>query len=268
MKSLVLILFISSFTLTTIAQYSTIVFKEITINAKYLTADQTGNVYVVRKNNELVRFNGKGDSTATYQNSSNGDLRQVEVSNPLKPLLFYPAFSKLVMLDRMLSVKNEINLHDAQIQNATVVAQSIQNRIWIYDAYQTKLKLLDEQINVVMQTGDLRQELQTTPNISCIVEADWKVLLCDSLKGIFVFDFAGNYINTISIFAKSIRTIGAQIQYIQNDTLFSWDKFKLNQPLLALPKRKEKIIDAIINENRLLVLYDKKLILYDILMVK
>ena len=246
------------------AQCTCTPFKEIPIEARFITADQTGNVYVVRNNNELVRFDEKGDSTAAYQNTTQGVLQQVDVANPLKILLYYPAFSKLVVLDKQLAVKNEFNLQSSQLLRPTIIAHSIQNRVWVYDEYQATLKLVDEQMNTVMQTKDLRQELQTVPNITSIVEADWKVLLCDKEKGVYVFDFAGNYVHTISIFTKNIRMEGNQIHYLQNDTLYAWDKFKFNHPLIPLPKGKTKILDALIHKKNLVVLYEDRVVYYKV----
>lgn len=264
MKTYLLYISFISFSFLAKAQIRLSPYKEIFLQAKLITTDKTGNIYVVRNNNQLIRFNEQGDSTAAYQNLSYGELQQVDVANPLKILLYFPAYSKLVILDKLFVVQNEVNLQGTTLQHPTVIAHSLQNRVWVYDDYQATLKLVDEQMNVVLQTKDLRQELQSIPNISSITEADWKVFLCDPKSGVHVFDFSGNFVQTISIFTKKIRMEGNQIHYLQNDTLYAWDKFKLNRPLMALPQGKTKIKDALINGKNLVVLYEDRVVYYEV----
>ncbi len=60
------------------------IIREIPMKARLMTVDELGNVYVVRDNNALVRFNEKGDSSAFYRSVQNGDIGAVDASNPLR----------------------------------------------------------------------------------------------------------------------------------------------------------------------------------------
>src|SRR5882757_5717359 len=77
--------------------------KAIPISARSLASDELGNVYVVKNDNSLIRYSQNGDSTAFYKSISNGDITTVDASNPLRVLLYYAPFSKVVVLDRMLA---------------------------------------------------------------------------------------------------------------------------------------------------------------------
>src|ERR1700754_3885044 len=68
-------------------------------HARFMTTDELGNVYLVRQDNGLIRYNNNGDSTGNFRSIQNGDLEWIDATNPLRILLYYPAFSKVILLD-------------------------------------------------------------------------------------------------------------------------------------------------------------------------
>ncbi|MEP6930271.1 MAG: hypothetical protein ABI850_09670, partial [Flavobacterium sp.] len=60
--------------------------------------DELGNIYAIYTDNTLVRYNEKGDSTGFYRSALNGDIGSVDVTNPLRILLYYPSFNKVVLV--------------------------------------------------------------------------------------------------------------------------------------------------------------------------
>ena len=52
-----------------------------------MTTDNNGNVYVVYKGNNLIRFSPDGDSSASYNSIANGAIGWIDATNPLKILL-------------------------------------------------------------------------------------------------------------------------------------------------------------------------------------
>src|ERR1035438_10348121 len=80
------------------------------------TVDNTGNIYLLNKNNQLKKLDANGDSIAVY-NAVNiyGDIYSVDVSNPLKILLYYKDFTTIVEVDRLLRAINTIDLRSLGI---------------------------------------------------------------------------------------------------------------------------------------------------------
>ena len=75
-----------------------------------MNVDDLGNVYVVRSNNSLVKFTETGDSSTFYRSVLNGDIGSVDVTNPLRVVVYSPSYAKVILLDRMLAPTNELVL--------------------------------------------------------------------------------------------------------------------------------------------------------------
>ena len=247
------------------ASDSLTVFREMPMNARYMTVDELGNVYVVRENNSLVRFTENGDSSAFYRSVQNGDIGAVDAGNPLNLVVYYPDYAKVVLLDRMLAEKNERDLRKLQPAAPPVVCGSADGNLWYYDPFNARLRKIDDQLREVAQSNDLRQEAGTVPQPSFMVERNWKVFLCDTVRGILTFDRYGNYINTLAIYGvRYLQVYGSQLVYRRDDSLFSWDLNRVTSHVIRIPFGEEGIVNAALVRNTLYVLYTDRLVLYRI----
>jgi hypothetical protein len=231
-----------------------------------MTVDELGNIYVVRNDNTLLRYNENGDSTGFYRSVLNGEISFVDATNPLRVLVYYPGYFKIVLLDRMLSQKNELDLRKINIANATAIASSADGNIWVYDRFNARLKKIDDQLNEIKQSNDLRQEIQTVPSPLFMTERNWKVYLSDAVKGIFVFDRYANYLNALPIpNAGQLQILGSKILYRKGDSLFSWDMDKIKETVIKIPQYdNSSILGAAVVRSRMYVLYNDALNIYDL----
>src|SRR3569832_62450 len=74
-----------------------------------LTTDNFGNEYVIIEN-KLLQFDTLGKPKANYSERNAGQLHSIDVSNPLKPLLFFPDFAQLQVLDSKLALQSSVYL--------------------------------------------------------------------------------------------------------------------------------------------------------------
>ena len=260
---LLLLVFILALAKASSASDTLQLFREIPLKARLMTVDETGNVYIVRENNSLVKFSDQGDSIAFYRSVQNGDIGAVDASNPLRVIVTYPSYSKLVILDRMLAQKNELDLRRLNIFTSPVVAASADGNLWIYDRFNARLLKIDEQLNKIVESNDLRLQLQNVPDPVFMVERDWKVYLADTARGIFSFDRYGNHVNTIALTGISyLQVLGTRMIYRKEDSLHSWDLTKMVSDLMMIPARTASIVNAAIVRNTLYVLYTDRLVLY------
>ena len=240
-------------------------FKTIpTEKARSINTDELGNVYLVREDNALIRYNPDGDSTGNFRSIQNGDLLWVDATNPMRILLYYPAFSKIILLDRMLTVKNELDLKKLNIFNAPAVGMSADGRIWIYDYVNARLKKIDDQLNVTNIGNDMRQESNTVPRPTALVEREARVYLCDSLNGIYTFDRFASYLNTLEITGvKQLQAFGSQLIYRNQDTLKAYNVKTLALKTIPLPARPD-FIEARIERSRMYFLFKDRLEFYKV----
>lgn len=239
------------------------IIKVIPMQSRIMTVDELGNVYVVRNDNSLIRFNEYGDSSAFYRSVQNGDIGAIDATNPMRILVYYPTYFRVVILDRQLSQKNDLDLRTLNVPPTSVVAASADGNLWIYDRFNARLKKIDEQLNEIVQSNDLRLEAQTVAVPAFMVERNWKVFLCDPRKGIFTFDRYGNYINTLEIYDVAyLQVYGSQLIYRHRDSLLSWDMNKAKASVMLIPSDNATIINAAVVRDRLYVLYNDRLVLY------
>ena len=95
-----------------------------------LNVDNLGNFYLLSKDNRLKKINSRGDSVGAFNEVRRyGKLYSMDVTNPLKTLLYYRNFSTIIVLDRFMNIINSIDLRRQQIFQVKAIAQSYDNQI-------------------------------------------------------------------------------------------------------------------------------------------
>lgn len=126
---------------------------KITINADYCAGfDGFKNYYFVRNNILIKYFEGQ---TKEYQNLSLGKLTKVDVTNPLKILLFYENFNTIQLLDNQLNEIQKVDFN--QITNPILTkcaGLSGQNKIWTLDTNSQQVGLYDLNSNTYKTLGN------------------------------------------------------------------------------------------------------------------
>ena len=83
--------------------------------------------------NQLLQFDQKGKPKANYSENNLGALRFVDAGNPMKVLVFYPDFARLILLDSKLSPQSTIDLRELKINQPLTACNSKENGYWVYD---------------------------------------------------------------------------------------------------------------------------------------
>ena len=183
-----------------------------------VAVDNLDNLYIVSTSGQIKKFNAEGDSVAVYnQVKYSGRLFSMDVSNPLKLLLFYKDFSTVVVLDRFLANINTVDLRRFNILQAGAIGRSYDDHIWIYDEYDHKLKKIDYKGNLLLETSDFRSIFNETIAPQKIMNDNGLVYLADSARGVFVFDNYGS-------FKKKIPVMNWQSIAINGNNIISTDK--------------------------------------------
>ena len=178
-----------------------------------LAVDNLDHLYVVSSAGQLKKFNPQGDSISTYNQVKRfGTLHTVDVTNPLKPLLFYKEFSTIVILDRLLSFRMAIDLRRLNIIQTSAIGLSYDNNIWLFDEYENKLKKINEDGTVLLQTPDLRTVFPEAVLPQQIIDQNGTVYLYDATNGLYLFDYYGAFKKKLPI--TGWQSIAVWNQYI------------------------------------------------------
>jgi hypothetical protein len=189
------------------------------------TVDNLDNVYLLSSTNQIKKVNANGDSVAIFNNVKKyGQATLIDVSNPLKILLYYRDFATIAILDRFFNVRNTIDLRRDNILQVRAIAQSYDNKIWVYDEVENKLKKIDEEGKLLLETPDFRQLFDKAPSPQRILDQDQYVYLYDSAQAVFVFDYYGAFKNKILINGwQNFKVAGKYIFGSMNGILYRYD---------------------------------------------
>ena len=231
------------------------------IGTSLFTTDNLGNAYVVT-GNQILQFYSNGKPKANFSERSLGELRSIDVSNPLKIVLFYPDFGRLMLLNAQLAIQSSIHLREVGIQQAVVACGSDFGGYWIYDRQDFQLKKVDLNLQISHQSGDILNLTGENVQPNFMIEHDGFVYMNDPSRGIYVFDRYGTYYKTISLKVESsFQLIENELLYLSDGALKSFHlKTGINREIL-LPSHKQ-IKYARIESQELYLLTNDSLAFY------
>jgi hypothetical protein len=179
--------------------------------------DNLGNIFVLTPDNQLKKYNAAGDSLGVFNDVRRyGKIAYIDVSNPLKILLFYEEFGTIVMLDRFLNNINSLDLRQLGFYQVTCIGLAYDNNIWVYDALAGKLNKISSDGTQINQTNDIRPFTDSVPEPIILTDQGGFVYLFDPHQGAFVFDHYGGYQKLIPL--KNWRHFS-----VINQTILGWN---------------------------------------------
>ena len=201
------------------------------------TADNLGNLYIITPTGQLKKLGPNGDSLAVFNEVRRyGTPSSMDVTNPLKMLLYYKDFSTVVMLDRFLNRVNTVDLRALSIFQAKAIGLSYDNNIWVFDDQAAKLKKVGDDGRLLMETVDLRQAMDFVPAPEKILDQDGFVYLYDPEKGMFIFDYYGTLKNKLPVLSlRDVQVIGKTMAGRQQDKFIRYTLGTLELQESTLP---------------------------------
>lgn len=225
-------------------------------NYTYFTIDNLENIYLVSNTDQLKKINARGDSAGVFNNVRKyGKLYSIDATNPLKLLLYYKNFATIVVLDRFLNVRNTINLGKKNIFKVQTIATSYDNNIWLFDEGDSKLKKIDENGEVLMQTADFRNLFDTVPSPVQITDQDGFLYLYDPARGFYTFDYYGALKNNMPFLHwYNTSVMGKNMYGFGDSSLFQYQGGSLNLVTYRLPPFFRNAVQVKAGNNRVYLL--------------
>ncbi|MEO6187230.1 MAG: hypothetical protein ABIO82_04530 [Ginsengibacter sp.] len=241
-------------------------FKRIEYPISSFTVDNLGELYIIDINNQLKKYNEKGDSVGVFnQVTRYGKLSYVEVQNPWKVILYYENFSTIVLLDKYLNVLTNINLRSQNIFKVRAVTASYDNNIWLFDEQENKLKKIDNGGKVIFESVDFRLLFDEAPNPESIVDANGFVYLYDPGNGLYIFDYYGSFKNKISLLHwKNFAVIDKVTYGFDDEYLYRYSPPLPDIEKYALPVALKNNDGIKISNRKIYVLKDQHLGIYSL----
>jgi hypothetical protein len=200
---------------------------EFTVNAKFIQADDIGNIYIVSPTNQLYKYNYTGKVLATLNYNYNGNISSIDASNSMEIYVFYKEINKVLLLDNNLAYRGEIDLTKLNITQAAAIARSYDNGIWVFDLGDLQLKKITKDGVLSQSSGNIKQFTQTDfiPNI--ISDNTNQIMLCND-SVCLVFDVFAAYYITLNFKNSQSFQLGNNQIFNTNGLNISTTDLKIN----------------------------------------
>ena len=211
--------------------------KSIKGEFSWFNIDNLNNVYVLTNNSQLKKIDEKGDSVAVFNDVKRyGNPYSIDVTNPFKILLYYKNFSTVVILDRLMTVRNTINFRNQNIFSVQAIATSYDNNIWLFDEQDYKLKKIDETGKILQETTDWRSIFDSVPSPNRLIDRDNLVYVYDPEKGFYIFDYYTGFKNKLPFLSwGDVEVSGKNVYGFRDNTLYSYELNSLVMKEYKLP---------------------------------
>jgi hypothetical protein len=199
-------------------------------------SDPMGNVYIV-KNNTLKKFNTSHVESGVYTNTFLGNIQSVDVSDPLRILIFYKDHNQVVWVDNFLSeILSPVWLDVLGADQAELVCSSNQGGLWVFNGLNNQLQYYNVNLELVNESPSLN--LLTGPDISptFMLEKSRSLYLNIPGTGILVFDRFGSYSKTLPVETPSLfQVTDSYVYYMSEEKLYSYNLRSSEISILELP---------------------------------
>ncbi|MFN5306476.1 MAG: hypothetical protein ACK5CV_04865 [Bacteroidota bacterium] len=205
-----------------------------------IECDKLGNVYLI-SDFEILKYNAGGKLLTRYSNKSYGKISALDVTNPLKILVFYKDFSLVLFLNNMLDIQGDpIAFETLGMPMVTFACTGFDNSIWIYDSDAFELKRLNAEMTISGRSGNLFTILKKEVKPIFIQEHLNQLYMLANDSSLYVFDAFGSFVKTWKMQCTGTTRIAKQTVYqccqsslvsFHTDKLFS-DTIEMNIPSL------------------------------------
>ena len=187
-------------------------------------SDPFGNIHVVSGSN-ITRYNAGMKSVGDYNNPHLGEINSVDVSDPLRVLLYYKDHNQVIWLDNYLKqIRSPVFLDELGIDQAELVCTSSQGGFWVLDGLTSQIIYYDTQLQPVHRSMSLGVLWEQDVIPVFMIEKNRQLFLNVPGTGILVFDRFGNYSKTLTIEVPlSFQVTDDKLYYFSTGALHSYD---------------------------------------------
>jgi hypothetical protein len=201
---------------------------------KNIQVDNLGYVYIIQKD-KIFKLDNESKLKYSFSYKNSGDISSIDVSDPLKIVVFYENFSQIIFLDNTLSISNgPVSLFKMNVVNPTLVCSTSDKGLWIYDKQGFTLFKYDANFQLLFSVSDLPTILGSAFEPVYMMNNNSYLYLSDSINGIFIFDQYGALYKKLHFKGISIFDIdNNSIVYSENDfikkiDLINYDEYIMN----------------------------------------
>lgn len=235
--------------------------KTIPIAAENIAVDKFDFLYIV-ENYKVSKFDKLGNLLFTYEDLSQGEITHFDVSNPLKPLVYYKDFNVLRILDNKLSSINTINLFDKNLNFINAICAANTMEYWVYDEIDNKLRQVDKNFNTTDESETFFTLFDKLSPVVKLQISNNKLYVLD-LNGIKVFDLSGSFKTQYPIAnLLDFQIFGEEIVYLEDNLLKSFNENNKLSKEIDIEKLESEVRDVKILKGEMIYLTQKAVYIF------
>ncbi|HKL08594.1 MAG TPA: hypothetical protein VJ896_07460 [Bacteroidales bacterium] len=242
-------------------QFQSICEKEI--NVQLFSTDHLNNLYAV-DNNVLVKLNTNCTKEKSYSQSAAYTIDAIDVSDPLKILIFNKDYNQLVFLNNQLAeITDPISFDNYGYYAVSGICTSSKGGFWIFDQSNLQLVYFNRERKEQKKSARLVTFFDEDHNASEIYlhEKNDHLYLGIPEVGILLFDLYGSYIKTFPVkIMNDFQVVNQTIIHCKSNHLHFYDTQTLEQESFGLPV--ENVINARVENQYLYIQKKNKLFIY------
>lgn len=235
--------------------------KSIDTKNAAITTDYLGNLYVVSEF-RMSKYDSNGKFLQVYEDYTNGKISSVDVTDPMKVIVFYEDFLRVKVLDHTLSEIAAYDFNSVGYSSISALAHSRDDDFWIFDNTAFVLKKINENGKAIYQSEKFNLLFDEAVQATQIIDYEDFIYVNDPNNGIYVFDRFATYKKRIPILGvEKIQLIQDVIVYFKAGVLHSYRFTDFLEETMVLPEGVEAQY-ARIQKDRIFVVEPRKVSVY------
>lgn len=163
-----------------------------------LVVDRFGKMYFISES-DLTKLSPQLQNEGSFSDLAWGEISTLSVLNPMNPLLFYRDYGQVRILDNRLNESQMFSLFDLGLIDPTLVGQSDEQSIWVFDQSLNQLLRIDlRKLEIVNRSLNLNQILPDSVKLVALECAFNRNVLLSEEGHFLIFDAFGTLLKTLA----------------------------------------------------------------------
>lgn len=238
--------------------------KQFPAPSDYILTDAIGNIYSV-KGNSLSLYNNEGIKLHTYSNPFCGDISYVDVKDPMRLLVFFKDFNKVVFLsNKLVEIGSPIELDNIGFSGVSICCNSHLGGFWLFDSQALQLIHLNANLEPAHKGTVLQNIFKKTTELPVqLIEDNDMIYMSLPKTGLLVFDKFGTYYKTLPIEnVGKFQVMNDKVIQFHANQLYSYDK-EFQSDSVSLPA-KIKFVSASIYKNQIVATDGSEIFIFNL----
>lgn len=192
-------------------------------NHRILEVDHLGSIYTIDEN-ELKKFSSEKELISNYSDALLGDITSIDVTNPLRLLLFYREFNQLLYLDQTLTpISDPIDLYSYSDNETHLCCNASSGGFWIFNKDDNQAFQISKQ-GEILNKSSLLSTYTKDISPSKMSEYQEKLYFLLPSKGLLILNKFGRFLQLIPLTGISDFCFTNQnLLYLKNKTWFAYN---------------------------------------------